>query len=1091
MNNKKDFGSVISAVESASDKELAALADISSQIKKIVASDVQLSSNADTQRSAQSDTNRQEHVPRSVRVKQRTAQEAATSRHEKHNQKSLKTQNKITNNTPKAQEQSNSENNRAESQQNTNKKSTENHKNANGNISALISQEKINKKNSRKEVQEHYKNAINPPVANAYADRNGQLRDSSGRFKSASKEAAENARKKADFVSNEKKKNNEQGRLAKWLGQISDPLENDKLNEAGQAVGSTFWRSGKEFYDAGKPLVTGAYGKIKTLGQVNQEGQEAKQGLLARLHRPRQQNSQDAVSRNMAREQEKSIKEQTEAIKEGDEAIVDRLDQLLKEQGKKNGGGLMSSLLGGTALAAAAKAAGKWGKGAAIAAGAAALGGLKGIYNKVRRKPKTSTPPDASTGKGRAKPGTNPEQPRKNPGKAAQAEEKSAGKAAGKKAAETTGEKAAKKGAAEAGEAAAKKFGIKSLAKGALKVTGIGALLGAMWDAGEGYSDEDAQKKVYGTQDISTQQKASYAAASVLSLGGLGDVASEYIGKGARWAGFNGVADAVEKYNSSDMAVGINNTLDKITSYFGAEKKDKENEKTNQSELIDAIDKGTKSTTTEVKAGFASLLDFLKNPVDTVKQLAAGTYDFSGANIPPLEKALSAEGRKNLDALDEHFKALEQRDGLPANTLRTIATIESSGNPNAVGKETKYGRAKGMFQLVDSTATDLGLSGNDVFDPVKAADGASRYIKYLLKENSGDLTKAVAAYNWGIGNLQKQGMGKMPAETRDYIAKFHAYSTAAAQGKGAIPVTPANEAQPLPSAAAGQEKAKDASDLFVLNGETYRKASLPTDKLDKDSAAGEMASWGVEQLGGDKLRTAEGMRHQTDTAEIAQHAQAVRMAKAKDVRPLRAGEYIKAGNGEIYRRAELPSDMLKSDTMYGQVANWVVDNLGGDKLRDAEGMRHQTDGANGEGSLKAAMAARAAAAGQPAPGQIGTEDDGTPIVRADMVGRAVTAKPKAPSAQLPAKPIVVTDYSASNVKPPVSLGDQSISLDDESRKLLTTMNGWLKKIAGYTEDTAKTAGKQAPNMPATAQPQPRSGIPLDVSDPLMQEIAND
>ena len=41
----------------------------------------------------------------------------------------------------------------------------------------------------------------------------------------------------------------------------------------------------------------------------------------------------------------------------------------------------------------------------------------------------------------------------------------------------------------------------------------------------------------------------------------------------------------------------------------------------------------------------------------------------------------------------------------------------------------------------------------------------------LLQKNGGDLGKALASYNWGIGNVQKYGMALMPQETRNYIPR--------------------------------------------------------------------------------------------------------------------------------------------------------------------------------------------------------------------------------------------------------------------------------------------------------------------------------
>ena len=110
---------------------------------------------------------------------------------------------------------------------------------------------------------------------------------------------------------------------------------------------------------------------------------------------------------------------------------------------------------------------------------------------------------------------------------------------------------------------------------------------------------------------------------------------------------------------------------------------------------------------------------------------------------------------------------LEALYNLPAGLLRSVALAESNGNQFAVSGA----GAQGMFQFMPGTARDMGLRGNDVFDPVKSAEAAARYLSMLLQKNGGDLNKALASYNWGIGNVQKYGMALMPGETRQYIPK--------------------------------------------------------------------------------------------------------------------------------------------------------------------------------------------------------------------------------------------------------------------------------------------------------------------------------
>lgn len=110
---------------------------------------------------------------------------------------------------------------------------------------------------------------------------------------------------------------------------------------------------------------------------------------------------------------------------------------------------------------------------------------------------------------------------------------------------------------------------------------------------------------------------------------------------------------------------------------------------------------------------------------------------------------------------------LEAMYNLPSGLLRSVAITESGGNQFAVSGA----GAQGMFQFMPGTARDMGLLGNDVFDPIKSAEAAARYLSMLLQKNGGDLGKALASYNWGIGNVQKYGMALMPQETRQYIPK--------------------------------------------------------------------------------------------------------------------------------------------------------------------------------------------------------------------------------------------------------------------------------------------------------------------------------
>ena len=103
----------------------------------------------------------------------------------------------------------------------------------------------------------------------------------------------------------------------------------------------------------------------------------------------------------------------------------------------------------------------------------------------------------------------------------------------------------------------------------------------------------------------------------------------------------------------------------------------------------------------------------------------------------------------------------------PASLVKAVIKVESAGKQDAVSNK----GARGLMQLMPATARDLGV---DAKDPKQNVEGGSRYLQQQLNE-FGDESLALAAYNWGPGNI-KRAMAKVRAEgKRPTWANIKAY----------------------------------------------------------------------------------------------------------------------------------------------------------------------------------------------------------------------------------------------------------------------------------------------------------------------------
>lgn len=152
-------------------------------------------------------------------------------------------------------------------------------------------------------------------------------------------------------------------------------------------------------------------------------------------------------------------------------------------------------------------------------------------------------------------------------------------------------------------------------------------------------------------------------------------------------------------------------------------------------------------------AGGAGLMAYSSN-------LNSGEHDYiadayKNGSLPP----------SNLSDKQKYLREIEKKYSLPSGFLDNVWNAESA---RGKAMKSKAG-ALGHFQFMPSTARQYGLS--DPNDFYSSAEAAGHYYSDLAKKYQGNLSKAAAAYNWGPGNVDKRGLGAMPAETKAYVDK--------------------------------------------------------------------------------------------------------------------------------------------------------------------------------------------------------------------------------------------------------------------------------------------------------------------------------
>lgn len=128
-----------------------------------------------------------------------------------------------------------------------------------------------------------------------------------------------------------------------------------------------------------------------------------------------------------------------------------------------------------------------------------------------------------------------------------------------------------------------------------------------------------------------------------------------------------------------------------------------------------------------------------------------------------------------INEVDNAITIASQKYGVDEKLIRSLIKQESNFDPQCVSSA----GAIGLMQIMPHTIKKFNVQ--DPYNVYENIDAGTKHLKGMIERYSGDIVKAIVAYNWGGNALDKSGftsledISMLPMETRIHVTNIFDY----------------------------------------------------------------------------------------------------------------------------------------------------------------------------------------------------------------------------------------------------------------------------------------------------------------------------